>query len=126
MVEVLKEILPVPLTDQEVAELGRSLAHELETLDKVTKDKTEITKAAKEEIERQQGVVNVLAKTLRDGTRETEVEVEESADYELGKWQTRRLDTGEVIDEREMTDEERLQRELPLVAVDADDPELPA
>ena len=59
-----------------------------------------------------QVVMGCNAKLIDKGTREEEIACEQVFDYKLSKMAIFRLDTGDQVEERELTEEER-QMEFP-------------
>lgn len=108
--EVLKktvETLPVELSAAERGQRGIELS---EVLDEIAKEESAAEsmkasmKSRKAALEAKR---DALAVVVRSGKEMQSVDVEDIADFKAGKVSRVRLDTGEVVHERELMDEER-------------------
>jgi len=106
----VKKRLPVKLDDHAVAMAGVRLAHLIQ------KEGEQIT-LVKAEKKRLDETVNDItaeiakeADSIRTGTVEGDVEVEVRADFARSFAEYVRLDTGETIEKRTLTDDERQQK----------------
>lgn len=106
--------LRVNLSDEEKVAYGKELGDVLHGIAVEDEKKTlaaELHKAAVKPLESR---VTELGKCLRNGWEERFVECEVSLDFRTGSVSVIRLDTGEVIESRGMTAEER-QMDIPRI-----------
>lgn len=105
--EVIKDILPVKLTDEERMQRADALANALSSINDAKVKKKRIVKDLDKEI----GEVEQESVELRDavatGREYREVIVHRVYDWEKATVTEHRTDTGEVLRSRGMTDEER-------------------
>ena len=99
--------LAVSLTDEEVLEKARSLAHLQQELEAVEQEKKAEAQKFKDRIENIEGTIASRAKEIRDGVEFRNVECELRFDWDTNTARTVRLDTMEVINERAITAAER-------------------
>jgi hypothetical protein len=116
--EVRTQLLPVKLTEVELALKAQELATAeagLGTAEMAATAYLEEVKAEKgrlqSEVEKSRRSVRCLARIVRERAEEREVPIVEQSDFEAGAVNTVRTDTGEVVATRGMTPEER-QRSL--------------
>ena len=102
-----KRYLKVNLTEKEVLVCGRELAREQDQLVKIERDKAASTKAYGEAVGEVRGRIARLTYAVNNGVTDRDVECEEIAELDQRRVVTVRLDTGEQVDERMMTDAER-------------------
>lgn len=106
----VKKRLPVKLEDHAVAMAGVRLASllqkhaEQEVVNKAEKKRLDLMA---DEI---QQAIDAEANSIRSGTIEGDVEVEVRADFARSFAEYVRLDTGETIEKRTLTDDERQQQ----------------
>lgn len=105
--EVIKDILPVKLTDEERMQCADALANALQSASDAKMRKKSIVKNLDREIAEieQEGVE--LRDAVATGREYREVIVHRVFDYEKAIVTETRTDTGDVIRSRAMTDEER-------------------
>jgi len=96
-----------PLTDAERLEIGVNLSEALEAAQDAERRKRELDGRLKKDIDYYRGMADDLAGVLRKGVREGPVEVLVTRDWTTGRVTFHRADTGEQIEERAMTIEER-------------------
>src|SRR5438876_6682244 len=106
--------LPVPLTAEEKSELGERLARALGHLSQVEEEHKRIRAEHKELEEGIEAGIQDLARVLREGKREREVDVEEEYDDAALLVRVKEVGTGIVLGTREMTEAERIQARLPF------------
>jgi hypothetical protein len=97
------ELLPVPLTEEDRAKLAVQYDNYVEELEQLEAEKRNLPKrieTVKEDLFR-------IAQRRRTGTKQVNVQCEEQPDYDQGNVRIVRLDTGETIRERIMSDEDR-------------------
>lgn len=112
-IEKITKNLPCKLTEVELKEFGRKLAVKCEDIaaeESRQKDQKSEMKARLDGMESERAT---LAIVVRRQEEQRDVEVEEFYDYAAGKVTQTRLDTGEKIRVRPMTNEER-QQPLPV------------
>lgn len=101
------ELLPVPLTDEvkliKSAEIGKLLDEHT----KLTADKKRAADRYKGLMDGHMETIRELGAALLAGTVEEEVECEQTKDFAKGIVTLVRLDTGEVVSERDMQPDER-------------------
>jgi hypothetical protein len=112
--------LPVTLTDAELATVARQLADVIEEAEQEEADQAEQKAAMKEALAGLKARQRKLASTLRRRIEYRPVEVHTLADYAAGLAREVRIDTGEVLSSRGLTDRERQPLLLPEVAAAAD------
>lgn len=101
------ESLPVPLTQEEIAERADRMATALRKITELEiekKAKNDEIKHKKEELEKD---IAVWASQVREKAENREVEIELQSNWETGQIETFRLDTGELIRTRPMTPSEK-------------------
>jgi hypothetical protein len=107
--------LPVKLTEAEIQQKANALA---EKVDEQAVVKTLAKGAAadyKKRLEDLTADASALSRQIRSRSEDRPVECIESPDYHRGMMDISRIDTGEVVDSRQLSYEER-QQELPRVA----------
>lgn len=110
------EKLPCDLTSYELRERATKMANVVNEIEQLELKKKVATDTAKREIDALVVSVSQLARQVRTGKEDREVEVEEVHDEIRFAVETFRTDTGEVVRSRPMTDEEKkhaLQVALP-------------
>src|SRR5688500_12251552 len=112
-VEKITKNLPCKLTETELKDFGRKLAVKCEDIaaeESRQKDQKSEMKARLDGMESERASLAII---VRRQEEQRDVEVSETFDYELGKVTQTRMDTGEEIRVRAMTNEER-QQVLPV------------
>lgn len=110
------EKLPCDLSSYELRERATKMANVVNEIEQLELKKKVATDTAKREIDALVVSVSQLARQVRTGKEDREVEVEEVHDEIRFAVETFRTDTGEVVRSRPMTDEEKkhaLQVALP-------------
>lgn len=107
--EVQKEVrfLPVVLTDEERADRAMTLARTISDVNEREAEAKQVAKASKDEVDRLRREVNWLSSIVVSGTEGREVECHWARDDERSLMILIRVDTGEKVDSRAMTDRER-------------------
>ena len=118
-IKVVKE-LRCALTDEELLARGQALARALEQMQKREADGKAFAANVKSDIEQYKKEGLRLTSHIAEKSEWRPVECNEVHDFEAGTVSVVRLDTGEVVSERRMWDEER-QEDLPLEALAGDD-----
>ena len=101
------ESLRTDLTPEEKIERGRKLAELVQKIDSAEAEERDRRKGVKEVLDALIEQRTSLAFIVHRGQEDRESEIEERADYETRKVSTVRLDTGEVVRERDLLPEER-------------------
>ena len=101
--------LPVQLTDDEIADSGRSVAKAVEQKAALQEEK----KAQTADIKLQGEIIRTLSHVIATGVEEREIEVEVRKDNDSKTVSVVREDTGEVVETRAMTPEELQQSLFP-------------
>lgn len=110
--EVIKDILPVKLTDEERMQRADALANSLQAIADAKNKKRRIVKDLDKEIAEVEQESVDLRDAVATGREYREVIVHRVSDYEKAIVTEHRTDTGEVLRSRAMTDEERQQKLL--------------
>ena len=116
--------LPVKLTDEEMIIKGQELAELESELTDLESLKRAASKSFAKQIEVKKGKIQRVSHAINTKQENREVECEEVRDEESLKVSIVRKDTGEVVSERLMTDEERqkvLNFPQPVQASDGQD-----
>lgn len=114
---MLTETLPVKLTDSQILERGQQLARVHLQLADEEVEKEAINDLHKERVGALEAEASVLARAIRAGQEDREVQVEEQEDLEAREVRTVRLDTGEIVHRQAMTPQD-LQRPLLVLTQD--------
>ncbi len=96
----------ITLEPEEAHDANRRLLQALDDVDAREKDKADVVKEANEHIKEAEAVVLAIRNELKNGRTEV-VEVEEVKDFDAGTYMLSRTDTNEVLERRELTDNER-------------------
>lgn len=108
-------ILPVQLSVHEILSRGERLAALFELLEQLKSDRSDDMQQWKKRIDDKQAEAHRLAIIITTGYEDRPVSTCTTFDYKRLTVTKTRTDTGEILDSRPMTEEER-QRELPLNA----------
>lgn len=108
------KLLPCKLTEVEKVTRGRELASRMEDREQVQMHAEEAKSEFKAQIQAHEAVIDQLKRIVLDGSERREIECMYHKDYENNTVLTIRTDTGEEVDSRRMTTEER-QEMLPMV-----------
>ncbi len=99
------------LSDDEYRENAKKQASLLEKNEDLEADKKSFNDRIKGKISTNDAELQILTRTIRDGYEFRDVECEVIEDYDLGLVKVIRLDTGEVEEERQMTESELAKRD---------------
>lgn len=99
--------LPVKLDEKAVALAGVRLANKLQQHEEFLTQAAGVKKNLNSQEAAIQGDIDTIAKAIRSGVEEQPVEVEVRADFERGVAEFVRLDTGETVTKRTLSDDER-------------------
>jgi hypothetical protein len=105
--EVIKDVLPVKLTDDQRMQRADALANSLQAINDAKNKKKRIVKDLDKEIAEVEQESVELRDAVATGREYIEVVVHRVYDYEKAIVTEHRTDTGEVLRSRAMTDEER-------------------
>lgn len=119
-IERFSERLMCALTDDEIRDRSHKAAHILGDRDNLEAQLKEYVGGEKSRIKRMDGEHRRLSAEVRERVTEREVKCERRYNYRLGTVTDVRLDTGESLNERPMSAEER-QMHFPEDAPDIDD-----
>jgi hypothetical protein len=119
-ISLTSQKLPVKLDDDTLLERGRQLVQNMRKVAMAEEAKKLENKKRDGEISLLEEVTSLLSAIISTGTEEREVECEVRRDYVHGKVTTFRTDTGEQIDDRIMTADER--QELMFAEKESRDP----
>lgn len=114
MQEPFTKLLPCKLTEIEKVTRGRELASKMEEREQVQLQAEEAKSAFKTRTQGIDAQIDELKRIVLDGTEKREIECFYHKDFENNSVLTVRTDTGEEVDSRRMTPEER-QEMLPMV-----------
>lgn len=109
-----KKELKVILTTEERLEIGQNIARESTQMASEEETKTEVVSEFKARIESHKAKIAELSRTLMNGYQFREVECRREFDFKKGIVAIIREDTGELVKERPITEQER-QDNLPGV-----------
>lgn len=107
----IKRELRCKLTPEEANTKTANMLALMEDITKLESEKKAKAKMYADLIKEKKKRRDEYASDVRTGTERRQVECEEIADYRTNRVETKRLDTGEIIDTRAMTAKER-QTEL--------------
>jgi hypothetical protein len=105
--KTIKEMLPVQFTQTELNDIGLQLAATHQRIGQITLEKKLANDRLKEDIEAATNHASRLATNRVNGFENRYVDCEMTYDFEKGMKRVVRLDTGEVVREEPMKDEER-------------------
>jgi len=104
--EIIKDFLKCILTEREMRESGIALARANSAIVELENKKKKFNDQIKAETSVVEADISKLSMVLQNGYEYRDVECEVDRDYEVKKIFTTRLDTGEIIKSRDMTQEE--------------------
>jgi hypothetical protein len=113
-----QRLVTCPLTEEEQREKGHLLAACCVQQTEIEKEKSDVMKQFKERLDAVALDIAKHTKALRNGTEVRQITVQELYDYHDGTVTITRKDTGELIEKRDMTADER-QIGLDLLIADA-------
>ena len=102
--------LPVMLTEDEMRERGEALAESVETTAALTEEKKANDAEINGKIKTSKEITRKLSRIIASKTEDREVECEITKDFERGVVTLHRCDTGEVVETRPMTPDERQEQ----------------
>lgn len=104
---VIKETLPCKLTDDERLARADDLANAVQVVEQVRQEKKSLVRQVDARLNAAESKREELADVVASGREYREVIVHQVFDYDKGVVTETRIDTGEVIASRDLTDEER-------------------
>lgn len=120
--EVFEESLECQLTASEVLQRGQAAARLAHAIDQAEAERARVKKAHKVEVGDMQARLTDLQREVRTGKATRAVRCVEQADYEDGMMHVIRIDTGERVRSRPLTEKER---QVDFLARSAKSDELP-
>lgn len=102
--------LPVQLTEEEIQQRSQALAGNLKKTDVLKEEKKASTSEFKARIDACNDITKKLAEIITSGKEDRDVECEMIKDFKRNTVTITRTDTGEVVDERPMTEDERQEK----------------
>ncbi len=109
----MKRLLRVELTEKEKLELGKNIADRLQAAAELQSNLDTVRKEIQADIQAAEAECASAAAKLRSGYETRPVPCQMTTDYDIGSVTVTREDTNEVIERRELRDDER-QTEMPL------------
>jgi hypothetical protein len=106
-IQLITKELECPFTQDELRNLGLSLANAIGDLEALAQEKAEFMADLKGRLKDAQAKVKLMAEKIRTGSEVRLVECRLEKDYLANAVRTYRTDTGELVEERPMTAEER-------------------
>jgi hypothetical protein len=111
--ESCKKYLIYKFTEDEIKELGKSLAKAFSDHSEAEGHLKSASTQIKAELSALEGNMTMMSEKIRSGYEHRNIDCRKEFDYRLGTVTITRLDTGEVVEERPM-DAEETQRKLDL------------
>ena len=105
--------LPCKLTETEILQYGRDMAHAMSERDRVQAEFDSVKQEYKARIEEQSANINKLSGRVNSGIETRDVACEEVKDWTDGVVTIQRLDTYETVESRPMREDEK-QTEIKL------------
>jgi len=105
--------LQVPLTTEEITVRAKELSEILEQRSGVESAMKCYATSCKKEIAEMDIKINSLCQVVSSGKEYRQVDVTEKPNYERGLMETFRLDTGEIVDYRELKESEKTRKLFP-------------
>lgn len=95
------------LTADENADLGQQLSRAIRGQQETLDEKAEVMAEFSQRVKAGTARINELANALNQGYHMREVYCQRIIDFTAGKVRIKRIDTGDIVEEREMRDDER-------------------
>lgn len=114
--------LPVPLSAEEQNAKLNELSRQSLRLENLTEERRETNGRFNTEIKQVRGVIKELCESTNSGRQVQPVAVKVEKDFAAGTIRKTRLDTGEVYQDRAMTDAERQMETVPGTGEGEDEP----
>lgn len=106
--------LKCPLTDDEVRERGQALAHAIKQRDELAAEQMVAKNSMKDAMQTAEGAVAKLAHIVNERTEERTVQVELRVNLGLRLVEEVRMDSGEIIATRTVTEDDKLRAQMTL------------
>ncbi len=107
--------LPIKLSQEQMVDKGQNLARVFDELRNLESEHDAMKKSMKEDVALLETERNTLVSQIQRGVERRLTEVEDVIDLGAGLWRRRIAASGEVVEERPITEEER-QAEMALDA----------
>lgn len=101
-------MLPVALTHDEQRELIQQQYVAEADIEAAGVERKDLGRKLNRRVDDNRKKIAEIKRVIASGRQDREVECEETLDYQAGQVRVHRLDTGELVEERELTQEERL------------------
>jgi hypothetical protein len=105
--EIITRELPYQLNAEELNNLGLEMANQVATQGELEESKASFMTGYKKEMDEVKGAIKLVATKIRSGLETRLIECRVEKDYLAGKVFVRRNDTGDLVEERAMSTEER-------------------
>lgn len=106
--------LSVPLTDEEILKYGRDCARAQSDKDRIISEAKSVAKDYAAQVSEQDAIIAKLSPRINSGKETRDVVCYQVSNWNTGWVVVSRSDTGEVIEDRPMREEEK-QREMAIV-----------
>lgn len=106
--------LSVPLTDEEILKYGRDCARAQSDRDRIISEAKSVAKDYAAQVSEQDAIIAKLSPRINSGKETRDVVCYQVLNWNTGRVIVSRSDTGEVIEDRPMREEEK-QREMAIV-----------
>lgn len=114
------KVLPVELTEKELLQIGTKMVVAQREGRRLGSEKKSVTDEFKDRIGAQNTIVRACEENIDTGLEHRDVDCEETWNYENGKVETVRKDTGEMVDDRAMS---ALERQMDISDIPGASPE---
>ena len=105
--------LAVVLTEQEVLQYGRDCARAQADRDRIISEAKSVAKDYAAQVSEQDAIIAKLSPRINSGKETRDIMCYQVSNWNMGRVMVSRSDTGEVIEDRPMREEEK-QREMPI------------
>jgi hypothetical protein len=106
--------LSVPLTDEDILKYGRDCARAQSDKDRIISEAKSVAKDYAAQVSEQDAIIAKLSPRINSGKETRDVVCYQVSNWNTGRVIVSRSDTGEVIEDRPMREEEK-QREMVIV-----------
>jgi len=106
--------LAVVLTEQEVLQYGRDCARAQADRDRIISEAKSVAKDYAAQVSEQDAIIAKLSPRINSGKETRDIMCYQVSNWNMGRVMVSRSDTGEVIEDRPMREEEK-QREMAIV-----------
>ena len=105
--------LAVVLTEQEVLQYGRDCARAQADRDRIISEAKSVAKDYAAQVSEQDAIIAKLSPRINSGKETRDIMCYQVSNWNMGRVMVSRSDTGEVIEDRPMREDEK-QREMPI------------